>query len=71
MSEMLPPAGACVCVRPGSEDAKLIAGYGPTGTIVGVSADHRGPPQLIIMLDGGETVTSSSPENLNVIGGTD
>ena len=59
-------AGARVRVRPGTDDAELVAAYGPTGTVLDATYDERGP-HIVIRLDGGETIWSLSPGDWEVI----
>lgn len=56
----LPPAKARVRVRPGSDDAEAIEGYASKGTVQYSAEDDRGP-HMVIQLDSGQTVWTTSP----------
>jgi hypothetical protein len=62
----IPTVGARVRVRPGTDDAELVADYGPTGTVLSLTKDDHGL-NFVIRLDGGETVWASSPDDWEVI----
>ena len=59
-------AGARVRVRPGTDDAEMIADYDPTGTVLEWTEDDRGH-HIVIRLNSGQTVWASSPDDWEVI----